>query len=320
MELVSKVWIDVRKQADGPLRKKMAELARELPGLIGCEPIRELARQAWRAHEIPLDTPTGEPAVLRVVPTRVGLSKLDLAEQGLRFSLLLGARAEVATGTAAGSVGAIGPLPDLSEIPSTSRAFALQVPLRLGYEDLSAAAVGALGGKVFRAETPAGRASLQIAGVEVYPTENRGLAVGLRFQARFEDRPILSAKGIVFLVAEPEFDAVSQVFRLKNVSFTRRIDNELWNALSLFFEGPIREGLEERAVFDLKPQIAKIRKGLQDRLAAAGSHGLKLELNDAFVGLRGINLADRSIDVVAGLEGSAAVVIADLSGVKRRSP
>ena len=145
--------------------------------------------------------------------------------------------------------------------------------------------------------------------VNVFPSNER-LAIGVDFSAKAEKANVLDTNGTIYLLGKPVLDARTQTLSFGDVTFSRILDNDLWNAVSLIFRGQIVDAIEKSTAFPLEPSIRDGRMALLRQAdAAAKSQGINLAFRDDFVGLKQVNLAKNELEVLVGLEGTADVVM-----------
>jgi hypothetical protein len=121
---------------------------------------------------------------------------------------------------------------------------------------------------------------------------------------------MLDTKGWVYLIAEPWLDPSAQTLRLRNVRFTRDLDNKIWSVLSTIFQGEIQSTIEKKGVVDLNANIGVLRSYLQEQLKTVGQkQGIELALEDTFFGIKQINLTDKEMEVLVGFNGTANIDI-----------
>src|SRR5205085_9609762 len=125
---------------------------------------------------------------------------------------------------------------------SVSNRINLAIPIQVAWNILSAESTKLLVGKTFEGDTPVGPTKLKVTKVEIYPSGTQ-LALAAWFSASMQSR-LLDVKGVAYLTGDPVLDEDSQVLRIKNLRFTRELDNALWSVLSSVFEAEIRTRLE----------------------------------------------------------------------------
>ena len=308
LEIAGKVWINIDGTAGPKLKDALGDAARKIPEAINCGQFKAAVSPLWHNYSWPINNGKDVLAYVNLIPKSVGFSGLSYQPDSIRTAIALGTITEVTTAAPTRPSADPG-LPEIDRIPATSDRISLNIPLRAGYDELQAAVLNEMGNKDFSAQTPAGLAHVRISEVTIYPADKR-IVVGLHFSAHAEKR-IANVSGWVFLAAEPSLDASAQTLKLKNVTFTRDLDNALWSVLSAVFKGPIQNALEQEGVLDLKQPIRALRVQVKNNLAAASSkQGVTVAIDDTFLGLKQINLTDKTIEVIVGLDGTADVAVA----------
>ena len=86
-------------------------------------------------------------------------------------------------------------------------------------------------------------------------------------------------------MGKPNVDKGTHV-TLKDVSFTRILDNDVWNILSALFDGEIRKAIEESAHYDLSGDIEKAKAALAEKLGDPKTiPGIKVTASDVKMSL-----------------------------------
>ena len=71
--------------------------------------------------------------------------------------------------------------------------------------------------------------------------------------------------------------------------------------------------LQQKAIIDLKPQIATLRTQMQSQLsAAAAKEKIGLALKQDYVGLQAVQLDDNVLTVVATFDGAADLIVNEI--------
>ena len=311
LEIIHNVWLGIEGQVGDKLKDQINSAVAKLQSSLTCDTVPKAVRDIWHAYSfaVPIPNLPGNSAYVNFTPTSAGLSGIGYGATDLGLAMTMGGTVEVTTSPASTTPAA--DLPPLTRIPATSDKIAIVLPVKIGYDDAAKAALAYFKGRSFEADTPAGHVKAVVTDLDVYPSAGR-LALALGFSATTPHR-IFDTKGNVYLLAEPVLDAGQQIVKLQNVSFTAALDNKLWSTLVTVFNGPIKALIEQKAVFDLKPRIADLRAKIQPQLvAAAAKEKIVLTLKQDFVGLRSINLEDKTLEVVAEFDGTADLVVRDI--------
>ena len=115
----------------------------------------------------------------------------------------------------------------------------------------------------------------------------------------------------MFLSGVPTVDSTGQVISVKNMQFTRILDNDLWNMLSAIFETQIKREIERAAVLDLSKSIEQSKAAISTELSKVQTQsGVNIELNNQNIGIRQIVPADKELFVEAYYEATAVATVA----------
>ena len=315
LEVVSGVWINIDGTVGPKLKEALQNAAHNITSVVTCDQVKTAVAPLWHPYAWPVGDGRGASAYVNLTPRKIGLSGFRYEGNGIRMALGITATTEVST-TPLPTPTTLPDLPPLASIDAVSNELSLSIPLRASYEEVERALTNALSTGEFEVPTPAGNCTVLVSAVSVYPAGNQ-LVLGLRFDARF-DTQVADVKGWVYLVGEPSLDTQSQTVKLKNIAFTRAVDNKLWSILSAVFRGRIQQMLEERALLALQEEIDALRVRVNnDLVTAARKQGFNVVLNDAFVGLKQVNVADNNLEILVGFEGTADVSVERIIQVRR---
>jgi hypothetical protein len=182
----------------------------------------------------------------------------------------------------------------------------LAVPLRVPFATLTQVASAELAGKTFEHDTPLGKLAVTVAGVRLYPSKQR-LVAALAIDAK-APRKWLATKGTVYLSGVPAVDETGTKLLLKDTSFSRVLDNELWSLLSAVLDEQIRGALEASAQYSLAPKLEALKTELRSRLANADvTSGLVIRAEDLDLRLGRVGVAAEGLEV-EGLAQATAFV------------
>lgn len=311
-EIVHKWWINIDGQVGPKLKELIQDAVADLRKKLTCDDVKKAVKPHWRPYSFPISVPgSSEPlAFVNLIPLTIGFSGVQYQTEALSIALGIEANTEVATTSAAVKEKGF-ELPPLERIPVMANQLNITIPVRVGYDAAVAAWSVLLKDKTFTATTPAGDVKLTIDKIALYPSVGQ-LAFAMHFTAKIGSR-ILDTSGWVYLVADPALDTANQILRVKNVTFTRELDNDLWSVLSAVFSSQIKQFIEERAAYDLKPDIAKLRAQLNAQLAEMKkTQKVAVDLRTGFVGLKQVNVAQQALEIALALEGTADITIDSL--------
>jgi hypothetical protein len=315
LEVAPGAWIDIDRAAGPKIRDLMRSAARKLEQAVPCDAVHRTAAGLWHRYDVPLDLPGDATLHVVATPLSVGLSGVRWRAQDALLTAGIEALVE-ATAAVPPALPATTSLPPLrARAPGDGRVD-LQVPLRVGYDYLQAAVAERLAGRPFTEDTAAGRITIAVTGVEIYPSAGR-LAVGLAFSATTPD-PQMDATGRIYLVGEPVLDAAAQTLRVRDLSFTPQIDNRLWSVLSAALGKQILAAIQDHLVVDLKERVDPVRDRVTRALRdLAARQGVELALSDVSVEIRRIALADQALEVMVGVKGAAAATVDTVAALPR---
>lgn len=305
LEIIHNVWLGIEGQVGDKIKDQLKNAISKLQSTLKCDVVTSVVRNAWHPYSLPIKLPDLQTpsAYVNFTPTSIGFSGINYGKADISLAMSVDATTEITT-DAPPSNNAGGTLPPLKRIPFASNTIILAVPIKISYDDAVKAAKAYVKGRIFEADTPAGNVKIAIKNVEFYPSNDR-LALRLQFSVSTKHR-IFDTHGTVYLLAEPTLDVRQQTVKLQNVSFTAILDNKLWSTLAAVFDGPIKEFIESRALYDLSPKISVLQSKLQSQLATvAARQNIGIELKPDFIGLRSIHLERKTLDVVVGFNGSA---------------
>jgi Domain of unknown function (DUF4403) len=305
LEVAGKFWISIDGTAGPKLKSAMQEAAKKLTSVISCDQMKSAISPFWHQYAIAIEPIEHHRQYINLVPTKAAFSGLRFEAGAIRCAFELVMSTEIST--KAVSTEAL-LLPTLERISASETKLSLAVPMRADYGEMRTVALDFLKDKVFEADTPAGHASIKILDADIYPA-SPDLVAGLKFEAKLNNK-MLDTKGWVYLIAQPWLDPGAQSLRLRNVRFTRDLDNDVWNVLSTIFQGEIKSSIEKQSVVDLKEKVALLRAYLQQQLKQQGDkQGIALSLNDTAVGLSAINLTDQDMEILVRFDGTAQAEI-----------
>ncbi len=308
LEIVDGTWIDIDQPAGLELRRRIAQGIAALDGLVTCGTVRDAIAPEWR--EIALPLPGAETlGHLLVRPTGAGFSGIDYGAEAISAALQVDAVTELRTGPPPEP--RLLDLPQLARIGTAANRVDVNLPIRLGYDQLTAELNRQLAGRTFTGRTPAGEARVTVEEVTLYPSGDR-LAAGLRFTASHDSR-MLGASGWAYLAARPVISDDGRTLRLADVALTRQVDNDLWALLSNVFNDQIAARIAEEAVFPLDPAIATARTQLTAALADLEARtGVRVTLSDPDIALTTVVPAAEALEAVARFRTRAEVTVRSL--------
>ncbi len=311
VEIVSRVNVDVSGQVNDAINGKIPLIAQAVQGSINCAQFKSQLASVYGKRTFPVEVTPGQNLHFNVVPLDFAFSGFNVDTQAIRLAALLTAKVELSgapiTPTAL-------PLPPLKTVgvsapPRIAIAVSLRAPLAL----LQTEAQKIVGSKTLEGDTPAGRVKVTVSKVEIYPTSGGRVAVGIDLDAKLPGK-ILDTKGTIFVVGTPVKEGKT-VVRLKDPTFTRILDNDVWNMFSALFESQIRDELDKSLWYDFSGDVEKAKKALAEKLAdPAAISNAKAIVDDVDIGLG--RVAVNGTDLVAeALFGANVTLEPNLAGL-----
>jgi hypothetical protein len=249
---------------------------------------------AWKLLELPIALGPG--TCVRIEPERVQQAKPRLVERAITTQLAVGGRVRVERPCAPGP-NAPRPLPELELVAETPPGLRLEVPIQIGWDEVSAELSRSLSGAA------GARSALRIVRARARAT-SRNARSALALEATLQG-PIC---GDVTFVAEAAYDARASRIRLQRVALPpeQRQFAELAREYDLF------RTIERDAAIALPVDVAAMRAALNGLLERASS------ARPAFVALRTaleparverVFFAPEALVAVATLAGEATVAL-----------
>jgi len=294
VEIVSRVNVDVSGQVNDAIKDKIPQITQAVQGSINCTQFKSQLASVYGKRTFPVEVTPGQILHVNVEPLDFAFSGFNIDTQAIRLAAMLTARIEVSGAPITPSTL---PLPPLKMFgASAPPRIAIAVPLRAPFALLQAEAQKLLGGKTFEGDTPAGRVKAILSKVMIYPTSGGRIAVGIDLDAKLPGK-VLDTKGTVFVVGTPVTDGKA-VVRLKDPTFTRILDNDVWNALSALFDSQIRGELDKSLRYNFSGDVEKAKQALTEKLAdPAAIANAKAMASDIDIGLG--RVAVNGTDLVA---------------------
>lgn len=276
--------------------REISKWRRELPPMVEEKlDIRGLMESAWKdAHtsiqlsESPATWLTVEPMAVHFLPPKTDNGDLLLN---------LGIASKLSVTSSKPADVPVKPLPNLTKEAPPAGGFRIAVPAQVSYEVIERETLAALKGKPVEVETPQGMAVLHVEGLSVYPAAPR-LVVGVKVKADLPDE-WLDTHGTVYLFAEPVYDHQKKALHLKNIEFSREVDNKVVRFLTAAMKKRIASELQKLAIVSLDKQIDAAMASVNSYLADGLEKSLLSTVSQDDVLMK--KLAS-SVDVTGGVE------------------
>lgn len=305
IEIVSGVWIPIADQVSGNLRDTLTTVTNSVRESISCDRIKAEVAKVWVPMSFPVAVPTAGNVYVNVDPTGIGLSGLGVMDNRVEFALQVRAKVDVALSSLPSAVKL---LPALERMPLVPGQITLLVPLRASYEPLVVGLSEAVKDKEFSSDTHAGKVSIKIESITVYPSKEN-LVVGVSFKADIPGR-WLDTSGQVYLFGKPMVEPKGNLISLKNIQFARILDNDVWNRVSAVFETKIKKEIVRAATVDLSAPIAQAKTAITMEMEKLQPQsGVTIELNGQTLGIRQIVPAEKELFVEVSYQATAIAKI-----------
>lgn len=306
VEIISGVWIPIDDKLSGPLQDALKNTAESLKASISCDRIKSDVSKIWSTQSFPVSIPSAGNVYINVEPVGLGFSGLNVTDTQVDFALQVKSKIDVSTSAAKGVQK---PLPPLERVPVSPGKIALSVPFRVAYEPLVSALSSAVKDKEFSSDTAAGKVSVKINDLIVYPSKDN-LVVGVSFKADLP-KSLFDTSGWIYLYGRPLVDSTGQVISITNIQFSRILDNDLWNAISAIFKDQIKTKIENTAKVDLAPKFEQAKAAITNELTKAQQQsGVQINLANQKIGIRQIVPADKELMIETVYEAVATATLA----------
>jgi hypothetical protein len=246
------------------LRKEVTKVLKDLEDdidkQIAAIDIRSSIDDAWKSLSAPLSM--NGYGFLMLSPTSISLGKVRFDGKDAMIDLHLTAKPKVVStvpsNTAAPS------LPKLSN-HKNSDGFDISLDVISNYDSLSA---------IFTREIKGQKVVIKnneviFDQVKVQGANKNQLNIEVSFSGK--------KKGILYLTGTPVFDAEKQIISFPDLQFDLRTKNALLKSAKWLFSDKITEMMRASSTFDLKPQLADLKKMLEEELNTEIVDGIKLK-------------------------------------------
>lgn len=307
LEVMHKWNIDVSGKLGPEMQKQLETMRDQLVGALDCAKVKAEVGKVFAQQAFPIAIPNNGNVYVNVDPVSIGFSGITATDTALELALMV--TAKVAVATVAGPT-APKPLPPLAQVPLAPSKISLAVPLRASYERLNAAIAPVVKDKTFAAETPAGKVSVTVHEVDVYPSKDK-VAVRVKFAA---DTPAswFDTKGNAYLAAKPVVEKNGMIITLTDLQFSRAVDSALWTVVSAIFEKDIKGAIATAARVDLAGPIEQGKVALMAQLAELQrKSGVAVVLTDTAITAGPIVPTDSELVAEVRFESVANVTIAE---------
>jgi hypothetical protein len=296
--VIDNVYVNLASQADKLLADLKLDAEQKLNELLDCNKLRGRITPHWRSYSFPVSLPHGQGAYVNVTPKKASFSGMKAEADRISVAARLTVDAAVAaTPTKTAPL----PLPALGRANGGGGIVTIAMPVSATFEQLIRGARAELLRRSFTFDVGGKPGSVRFQEVEIFPSGNR-VAVGLRFAADIPGR-LFSVSGTLYAAARPEISPDGMVLSFADVQFGRILDNDLWNVLSVLFEGDIKELLTRNTRFDLRAQAsdlgALLASTLQDQATITG---LRLQVQSPKLSVDTIYVEETQLTAIVRIE------------------
>lgn len=292
IEIFKNAWVDIQRPVEERLNNELPGLLTQAKSAVDCKSFKDKVAALYGSQSFPIKLPDGSEVYANLEPTGIGFSGLQINPAVMTCSALLTAGIDV---SATPITPTLRNLPPLTRIPPTVPRMNIALPIRAPYSILTKLLREAVVGQTFSSETAAGKVSILVKNIELYPSGDH-LVIGVDLKASLPGR-ILDTSGAVYVLAIPTVENGTLV-RLADPGFTRKLDNEFWNVATVVLEGQILKALKEAAVYDLTGDISKLKESLLQKLKdPATTPGIEVLLDNINIGLGRVGVSQEEFAV-----------------------
>lgn len=303
VEIIGGVWVGISDLVEDNLRDQLNKMGKDVAESIKCDDVKKEVQKAWAARTFPVRLPNDAGSMyINVEPLGFGFSGLRVGADGANFLLMLKAAISVATKP----TGVIPlALPKVETIAGETGTLTLAVPIIVSYNDLEERLTAQVVGKPITTTTPAGPASVNVRKVRVYPSGDR-LVVGTLLTVHLPDW-WLDTNGWIYVMAKPVSTSEGTGLKLDDLNYSRTLDNQLWNVLSVVLDATLKSQLTIAATVDLKAPIEKAKAVIVSELQKPHDD-VAIIIGDPIIRLGRVVLGGKEL-FAEGLFNSKATII-----------
>lgn len=248
-------------KADERLRPIVARLEREtLPRELAKLGLRQRLADVWRqAFTVISLNRDNPPAWMRVTPRRLGFGGYRVNGRSLELTLAAEAMTETFIGPRPADPAPTA-LPPPSPVPA-ARGLRFFVPVLADYRQLEPVVQRTLRKRAAKgiSLTGVGPIDAQFGTVTVYATTGGRLAIGIDARAQAKDKPLLKAKGRIWLTALPFNRPNSQLVEARDVQLVADTDSTTVNLLArVFNDTSVRQSIVDGLRHDFAPDYNRV--------------------------------------------------------------
>ncbi len=263
VEIFQGLKIDIDGLIQKKLREQVHKMGDDLAAMIKCEDIRHQIQRAWNVRTFPVRLPNDDkPLYVNIEPISFGFSGVECDSKSASLVLMLTPKIDVAAKPLE-----VKPLvlPNVQTVPFAESSLNLAVPFHMSYADLADNISVELIGKPITTDTQAGVVTVKVRKIKVYPSNDRLAIAGLLnigFPSSWFD-----INGWIYLTGTPVPINEGTGLKLEGLELSRAIDNDLWNAASVVFNGTLKSEMERIGTIDLKSRIQQAKDAIAAEFA-----------------------------------------------------
>ena len=284
------------------LKPSLAKLSTDLDQKLQAVDLRPPAEDLWRQVQDPKNLGGQDRLWFLLGPQTVSLGALRTASGSLGLDLTLTVRPSLALGDQP-SPGRIS-LPPAGPLPSPVPRMVLNLPVTKGWAEISQAAFDRL---------PADRVVAVGNGAKVTVASLEASADGDRILVRVAGKvsppwPGPSVETVLYLTGRPLWDPVSRTLRWTGAGLDGQTRDFLTKNASWLLEGTWVQTLEKTLVWDLGPQLDRLKDQVSRSLGSVAlAPHLVLGLAPGDLSVADFSLTDRGPVVLTRFEGTGSV-------------
>lgn len=289
---LTRARVDVTDRVRDLVQKKLDEAAPRLDDEIREEvALRRRVEEVWATLNDPIDADDGVFLLLRpesvalAAPSARGMKLSTVVSLTLRPKVVIGDRP--AAGTAA--------LPDFgAAVPG--RGFRISLTAELPYDAATRLVQDAVVGK----ELDVQGHTVRVRGVRLYGSGDR-VVLGVKVSG--------DARGTVYFVGTPRYDAAGQVVTVPDLDFSVETRNVVGGAAGWLLHDLLRDRLREAARFPVGERLAELQEDVNEAMNRNLSRGVRLSGGIETVRPVGVQVTPRALAAVVEAGGSARIDI-----------
>lgn len=244
----------LKKEVTGVLKN----LENDIDKKISAMTIRTEIEAAWKLMDQPISL--GKYGYLNIQPKALSLSDIRFENTHALVDLNLTIQPTITSSESHRKEMRIPPL----EAHTKSKGFDIDLAVIASYDSLSTLLTNELAGRELNIKNN----RFIFNNVQVDGASEKRLSMHIDFSGK--------RSGTLYLVGTPVFDTTSQRISIPDLAFDLKTKNALLKSAKWLFSDKITGMMRENAQFDLKPQLAEIKKTLQTELNREITKGVTL--------------------------------------------